>query len=81
VIPQGSYPGVNRDITTAAMMNWIVATEQLDSDVVETLLEVLRDDRRALGQVHEMAGQIDLAALAESPVPLHPEAEQWLGGR
>jgi TRAP transporter TAXI family solute receptor len=81
VIPQGSYPGVDRDITTAAMMNWIVATEQLDSDVVETLLEVLRDDRRALGQVHEMAGQIDLAALAESPVPLHPQAERWLGGR
>ena len=80
VIPQGSYPGVSRDIPTAAMMNWIVATEQLDSDVVETLLEVLRDDRRALGQVHEMAGQIDLAALAESPVPLHPQAERWLAG-
>jgi hypothetical protein len=80
VIPEGSYPGVNRAITTVAMMNWIVATEQLDPDVVETLLEVLRDDRRALGQVHEMAGQIDLAALAESPVPLHPQAEEWLAG-
>jgi len=81
VIPEGAYPGVNQDIPTVAMMNWVVAKEELEGVVVRTLLRILRDDRASLAQVHEMAGQIDLAFLAESPVPLHPEAEEWLARR
>jgi TRAP transporter TAXI family solute receptor len=79
-IPSGAYPGVERDISTVAMMNWVVAREGLDGEVVRTLLDILRDDRRALQQVHEMAGQIDLTSLEEAPIPLHSEAERWLGG-
>jgi len=79
-IPAGAYPGVESDISTVAMMNWIVVREELDAGVVRNLLDILRDDRRALKQVHEMAGQIDPASLRDAPIPLHPEAERWLEG-
>lgn len=79
-IPAGAYPGVTEDIPTIAMMNWVVARDDLDGEVVHTLLSILREDRRALEQVHEMAGQIDVARLAEAPIPLHQGAVSWLGG-
>lgn len=79
-IPAGAYPGVTEDIPTIAMMNWVVARDDLDEEVVHTLLSILREDKRALEQVHEMAGQIDVARLAEAPIPLHQGAVSWLGG-
>ena len=77
-IPAGAYPGVNEDISTIAMMNWIVAREDLDPAVVRLLLDILRNDRKTLAQVHEMAGQIRVDDLADAPIPLHPGAEAWL---
>lgn len=79
-IPEGAYPGVSSDVSTVAMMNWVVARVDLDADVVKMLLGILRDDRVALQQVHEMAGQIDLALLKEAPIPLHASVEDWLSG-
>jgi TRAP transporter TAXI family solute receptor len=80
VIPAGVYPGVETDITTVAMMNWIVSREELDDEVVTRLLDILQNQREALGRVYEMAGQIDLGTLRNAPIPLHPAAESWLAG-
>jgi len=80
LIPVGTYAGMTSDVTTVAMMNWIVAKESLDPSVVTILLDVLRDRRTSLAQVHEMANQIDLRALAEAPIPLHPATEAWMDG-
>jgi TRAP transporter TAXI family solute receptor len=77
-IPMGSYSGMDEDVSTVAMMNWIVAQEGLDGEVVTRLLDLLRDKRRELEQVHEMATQIDLSALPDAPIPLHLAAEMWL---
>jgi TRAP transporter TAXI family solute receptor len=79
-IPQGSYSGMEGDVATLAMMNWIVATEELDDGVVTGLLDVFRDQRASLEQVHEMAMQIDLDNLADTPIPLHPATERWMAG-
>lgn len=76
-IPAGAYPGVSEAISTIAMMNWIVAREDLDPGVVRRLLDILRNDREALAQVHEMAGQIRVEDLANAPIPLHPGAHAW----
>jgi len=76
-IPAGAYPGVAEGIPTIAMMNWIVARDDLDGDVVHALLSILRDEKRTLEQVHEMAGQIDLARLNEAPIPLHSGVMDW----
>ena len=80
-IPAGAYPGVDTEIGTVAMMNWVVGAESLDAGVVTALLNILATDRVSLEQVHEMAAQIDPARLAESPIPLHSAAEQWLASR
>jgi len=77
VIPPGSYRGQTDPIPSVAVMNWIVAMDTLDDDVVTLVLNVMQDDRAALEQVHDMAKQIDLRLLARPPVPLHPAAERW----
>ena len=80
-IPVGAYPGIETDVATVAMMNWIVAGEELDGEVVTLLLDILRDKRESLEQVHEMAKQIRVESLDDAPVPLHPATEQWMAGR
>lgn len=77
-IPPGIYPGVREPVPTVAMMNWVVAGEGLDPEVVEALLAIMGPGRAALEQVHDMARQIDLATLAESPIPLHPATVAFL---
>jgi len=81
VIPAGAYPGVAEAVAIPAVENWIVAMESLDAEVVTSLLNVFRDDRVALEQVHEMARQIDLQRLADPPIPLHPAAADWFAQR
>lgn len=81
VIPAGAYPGVDSDVSTVAMMNWVVAREGLAGGVVRALLDIIGNERRALEQVHEMAGQIELGSLEDAPIPLHPETREWLDGR
>jgi TRAP transporter TAXI family solute receptor len=76
-IPSGTYPGVTEGIYTVAMMNWVVAREDLDGDVVHSLLSILRDEKASLEKVHEMAGQIDLAQLEKAPISLHPAVADW----
>lgn len=76
-IPAEAYPGVTEDLPTIAMMNWVVARDDLDGDVVHALLSILRDDKETLAQVHEMAGQIDLDQLAEAPISLHAAVGTW----
>ncbi len=76
-IPAGTYPGVEEAVPTVSMMNWIVAREDLDGEVVRSLLNILRDERVSLERVHEMVKRIDLSALDSPPVPLHPAALRW----
>lgn len=77
VIPQGIYAGMESDVATVAMMNWIVARVGLADDVVVRLLDILLNERTSLEQVHEMAAQIDIDALTEAPIPWHPATEWW----
>ena len=78
-IPAKAYADQPEAVSTVAMMNWIVGTENLDGGVVTLLLDILRDRKAELEQVHEMATQIDLSALPDAPIPLHPAAQAFLG--
>jgi uncharacterized protein len=81
VIPAGAYPGVEDEVQTLAVMNWVISMESLDEEVVAILLNIFENDRVALEQVHEMARQIDLTLLERAPIPLHPAAQRWLTER
>ncbi len=76
-IPAGAYPGVDRPIPTLSLMNWVVARADLDDEVVFHLLDIFRDEVDELARVHPMAGQIDLSALDDAPIPLHPAVDRW----
>jgi len=77
-IPVGTYPRMDSDVPTIAVMNWLVASDSLDGAVVSRLLDMLRDDREDLIRVNPMAAQIDLATLRQAPIPLHSAAQAWL---
>lgn len=79
-IPAGAYPGMEGAVPAAAMMNWVAGTADLDSEVVTALMNILGPERVSLEQVHDMARQIDLARLADAPIPLHPATEAFLQG-
>ena len=77
IIPAGTYAGIDSDLETIAVMNWMVGLESLDDDAVTNLLDALRDQQDDLVRVNEIASQIDLASLATAPIPLHPAATRW----
>lgn len=77
-IPAGTYPGLDEDLQTVSMMNWIVGMDTLDPLVVRSLLNVLGPGRVSLERVHEMAAQIDISDLSAAPIPVHEETLRWL---
>lgn len=80
-IPADVYPRVDQPIPTTAVLNWLVARDDLDTDVVRRVLGLLQNERDALQRTAEIAGQIDLRALSNAPIPLHPAAAAWLSNR
>ena len=76
-IPARVYPGVDESLRTAVLLNWVVAPRRLSNDVVMSVLNVLTEERVTLERVHNMASQIDLDHLQDSPIPLHPGTERW----
>ena len=77
-IPDGTYPRMDGAVPSVSVLNWLVATTDLDASVVRLLLDVLRDDRESLTRVNAMVAQIDLSTLREAPIPLHTSASSWL---
>ncbi len=77
IIPDGAYPGLQRDVPTVAMLNWVVARSDLEGEVVRQLLNVLDRRRQELIATTDIARQIDLGRLSDAPIPVHPAAEAW----
>lgn len=77
IIPAGAYPGLERDVPTVAMLNWIVARDDVEDGVVRHVLDVLDQRRKELVATTEIARQIDLGRLSDAPIPVHPAAEEW----
>lgn len=77
-IPQGAYPAMDGDVTTAAVLNWVVAMSDIPEDVVDHVLQLLADERDELGQVHEMVHQIRMGSLLVAPIEVHPTTQSWM---
>jgi uncharacterized protein len=78
-IPAGTYPGQDSDVPTVAVLNWIIARDDLPDHVARAVLEVLQTRRDALAGTVTIANQINLANLFAAPIPLHPAVRAWLG--
>lgn len=77
-IPAGAYRGVDRDVATIAELNWVIAPESLDPEVVTAVLDILQNQRDRLVEVNGIVRQIDLQRLQDPPIPLHPATRQWV---
>lgn len=77
-IPARAYRGVEEDVPTIAELNWVIAKESLDGEVVRAILDILQEEREALIEVNEVVRQIDLQRLRSPPIPLHPAAREWV---
>ncbi len=87
-IPQGAYAGMESDVVTAGLVNWLVAMSDLSDDVVGHVVHLVLEDREQLEQVYDIAKQIDENFLLDAPIELHPATRKWmeanlnrLGGR
>ena len=79
-IPADTYSGVEDEVSTVTVMAMIVASADLDADVVENMLEVLFDEAtlERLCDTHVRGCDISLDTAQEAmPIPMHPGAEAF----
>jgi TRAP transporter TAXI family solute receptor len=74
VIPAGTYPGLDSDISSFAVMATIVTLESTDSDLVSTLVSRTLENLPALGQRAPVLSVLDPSEMATRGLtaPIHP---------
>ncbi|MBS0247190.1 MAG: TAXI family TRAP transporter solute-binding subunit [Proteobacteria bacterium] len=78
VIPAGTYPGNDKDVTAAAVQNYLVTSSKVSDDLVYQMTKDLFDSLPTLQAAHAAAKAIKLDAAAKNPpVPLHPGAAKF----
>jgi TRAP transporter TAXI family solute receptor len=78
-IPANTYTGQDKDVTTAAVVNYLVTRSDLKDDVVYDMTKALFESLPELGAAHSAAKAIKIEdALQGMPVPEHPGAEKYL---
>ena len=78
-IPKGTYKGVDKDVPTIAVPNYLVVSEKMDEGLAHDLTKLLFDQKSDLEAVHPEAKNLDPKTGAEviSPIELHPGAKKY----
>ena len=78
IIPANTYRGQSRDISVAAVQNYLVTHEAVSEEIVYAATKALWTSLDVLAAAHPAAKETDLKrALEGMPVPLHPGAEKY----
>ncbi|MBR9839891.1 MAG: TAXI family TRAP transporter solute-binding subunit [Salipiger thiooxidans] len=78
VIPAGTYPGQDEDIPTLAITNILVTHSDVSDELAYEMTKLLFENLDHMKSAHAAAGAIDIQnAVKNSPIPLHPGAEQY----
>lgn len=78
VIPKNTYEGQTEDVTTAAVINFLVTRADLSADLVYNLTKATFDNLAELQASHAAAKDMTLEkATVGMPVPMHPGAEKY----
>jgi TRAP transporter TAXI family solute receptor len=78
VIPAGSYAGIGADVGTVGVTNLLVASSQLDDDLVEQIVRVMFDNKAALVAAHPEARHLEVPSTMDGlPAPFHPGAVRY----
>ena len=77
-IPGGTYPGLDEDVATIGVPNYLVVNEAMEEDLAYDLTKLLFDHRDDLIDVHPEARNLDLETAVEvDPLELHPGAQRY----
>jgi uncharacterized protein len=77
VIPGGTYPGEEEDIANPTVVNTIAVHENMDEDLLYTIMEIIFENIETLEEIHHTAGDFEESA-RDSDIEYHPGAEAFL---
>nr|WP_275982136.1 TAXI family TRAP transporter solute-binding subunit [Frigidibacter sp. ROC022] len=77
-IPAGTYEGQTEDVSTVAVVNFLVTHSDVSDEIAYQMTKLLFENLPELEAAHKAATQIKLEnALNGMPIPLHPGAEKY----
>ncbi|QWG13933.1 TAXI family TRAP transporter solute-binding subunit [Bradyrhizobium sediminis] len=77
-IPANTYNGQDKDVPTAAVINYLVTSSAVSDDLAYQMTKLVFESLPELANAHAAGKEIKLAtAAAGSPVPLHPGAVRY----
>lgn len=78
MIPAGTYDGQDKDVPTAAIVNFLITHSEVSDETAYQMTKLLWENLGALRSAHKAANAIKFEnALQGMPVPLHPGAEKF----
>lgn len=77
-IPANTYKGQDKDVPTAAVVNYLVTSSAVSDEVAYQMTKLVFDSLPELVNAHAAGKEIKVeTAAANSPVPLHPGAIRY----
>jgi len=78
LIPANTYTGQDKDVPTAAVVNYLVTSSAVSDDLAYQMTKLIFDQLPELANAHVVGREIKLdTAATGSPVPLHPGAIRY----
>ncbi len=77
-IPAGTYTGQDADVNSAAVVNYLVTSADVDEELVYQMTKTMFENLDQMAAAHSAARAIKLEEAAKNPpAPLHPGAERY----
>jgi uncharacterized protein len=77
-IPAHTYTGQDKDVPTAAVINYLVTSSAVSDDLAYQMTKLIFESLPELANSHAAGKEISLAkAPLDSPIPLHPGAVRY----
>jgi TRAP transporter TAXI family solute receptor len=78
IIPANTYAGQDKDVPTAAVINYLVTSSAVSDDLAYQMTKLIYESLPELANAHAAGKEIKLDnAASGSPVPLHPGAIRY----
>ena len=78
MIPANTYTGQDKDVPTAAVVNYLVTSSAVSDDLAYQMTKLIFDSLPELANAHAAGKEIKLDKATDgSPVPLHPGAIRY----
>jgi len=78
IIPANTYTGQDKDVPTAAVVNYLVTSSAVSDDLAYQMTKLVYESLPELANAHAAGKELKLETAASgSPVPLHPGAIRY----